>query len=68
MGMRIIQTVETRLEIQYIVFITIVDDTMGLRRGRWPLALSVWPWMAVAMRTMIQRKNQKPELPKEAKA
>jgi hypothetical protein len=34
MGIRIIQTVETRLEIQYIVFITIVEDTMGLRRGR----------------------------------
>lgn len=67
MGIRIIHTVDTRLEIQYMVFITMVDETMGLRSGRWPLALSVDPWMAVAMSTIIQRKNQKPDCPKQAR-
>jgi hypothetical protein len=40
-GMITIHTVETRLQIQYIVFITIVEDTMGRRRVLRPFALSV---------------------------
>jgi hypothetical protein len=47
-----IHTVETRLEIQYIVFITIVEDTMGRRRGLRPFALSV-----VACETTVRERE-----------
>jgi hypothetical protein len=39
--MMTIQTVETRLENQYIVFITMVDETIVRRSGFRPFALSV---------------------------
>lgn len=41
MGTNTIHTVDSKLEIQYIVFITIIVDTISRRRGRLPLALSV---------------------------
>lgn len=43
MGTRIIHTIEVKFENQYIVFITIVAETLRRRNGRDPEVFSKYP-------------------------